>query len=217
MNKPIFAFDFSCNKPALCIYINGKIDYAVFPSNIDKVTEEKLKSVGINIFNRNLNPISKNSKVSDSELIFVQVGRAKILADMILTYIKNVLERYNISPADVIIANEGFSFASSGNAVLDLSGYKYILMSVLIDNGFTDFRTYAPITIKSTANCSKKGMGKEDMIKAAGAAELRHPFNIAIVETPEILKKKTAWVQCVDDLADAYWCMRTVIRKEEEE
>lgn len=214
MNKPIFAFDFSCSKPAICTYIDNKISYAVFPAKIDDITFEKLKAADIQIFNRNLNPISKNNTLSDSELIIEQVTRAKNLANMIVSYIIQTLENTNHSIDETIIANEGFSFASSGNAVLDLSGYKYILMSHLIDAGFKDFRTFAPITIKKTAGCSKRGMGKEDMIKSAGIAEQGHNFNITIKNTPEKLKKKTAWIQCVDDLADAYWCMRTVIEKD---
>ena len=216
MEKPIFAFDFSCSKPALCILIDHKLEYAVFPANADKVTEEKLNAVNVKVFNRHLDAISKSNKISDSELILMQVSRAKELANMIVSYILDTLKQYSIPPENVIIANEGFSFASSGNAVLDLSGYKYILMSTLIDNGFKDFRTYAPITIKCTAECSKKGMGKDDMIKAAGLSGADHPFNKAISENPESLKKKTAWVPCVDDLADAYWCMRTVLKKENE-
>ena len=212
MSKPIFAFDFSCSKPALCIFIDNKISYAIFPAKIDDITIEKLTDVDIKIFNRNLNPISKKS-LSDSELIIEQVRRAKNLANTIVSYIMQVLTDTNHTIEESIIANEGFSFASSGNAVLDLSGYKYILMSCLIDAGFKDFRTYAPITIKKTAECSKKGMNKEDVIQAAGKAEQNHKFNKAIIDTPEKLKKKTAWVQCVDDLADAYWCMRTVLEK----
>lgn len=210
--QPIFAFDFSCNKPALCINIDGEISYAVFPSKVDKITEEKLTSVGVEVFNRNLDPISKNSTLSDSDLIIEQVSRAKNLADMIVSYIIKRLNEIQYPITDAVIVNEGFSFASSGNAVLDLSGYKYILMSALIDKGFRDFRTYAPITIKKTAECSKKGMGKEEMIQAAGKSGCEHLFNKTIIGNPEALKKKTAWVACVDDLADAYWCMRTVLR-----
>ena len=210
--QPIFAFDFSCSKPALCINIDGEISYAVFPSKVDKITKEKLTSVGVEVFNRNLDPISKNSTLSDSDLIIEQVSRAKNLADMIVSYIIKRLDEIQCPITDAVIANEGFSFASSGNAVLDLSGYKYILMSALIDKGFRDFRTYAPITIKKTAECSKKGMSKEEMIQAAGKSGCEHLFNKTIIGNPEVLKKKTAWVACVDDLADAYWCMRTVLR-----
>lgn len=214
MSKPIFAFDFSCSKPALCMFIDEKISYAVFPAKIDTITINKLQDADVKVFNRNLEPISKSNKLSDSDLIIEQVMRARNLADMILSYIMQILVETGHTVEESIIANEGFSFASSGNAVLDLSGYKYILMNTLIGAGFKDFRTYAPITIKKTAECSKKGMGKEDMIQAAGKGECNHKFNRTILEKPWALKKKTAWVSCVDDLADAYWCMRTVIEKD---
>lgn len=214
MSKPIFALDFSCSKPALCMYIDNKISYAVFPAKADGTTIEKLRTADVYVINRDLEPISKSNKLSDSELIIEQVTRARQLAHMILTCIMQTLDETGHKIEEAIIANEGFSFASSGNAVLDLAGYKYILMNELINAGFRDFRTYAPITIKKTAECSKKGMGKEDMIQAAGKAELNHKFNRLISEKPEELKKKTAWIPCVDDLADAYWCMRTVIEKD---
>ena len=83
-----------------------------------------------------------------------------------------------------------------------------------MEDGFKQFYTYAPNTIKKTAECSKKGMGKEEMIQAAGNMSDTHKFNDAIKNDPMSLKKKTAWVPCVDDLADAFWCMRTYIEKE---
>lgn len=211
--KPIFAFDFSCSKPAVCVNIDGSLTYAVFPAKIDAVAKDKLEAAGVEVLDRGLEPVSKSGGLSDSDLIIEQVVRARDLAEAISSYITDILDDVGMGPEDAVIANEGFSFASSGNAVLDLSGYKYILMSALIDKGFKDFRTYAPITIKKTAECSKKGMGKEEMIQAAGRHKV-HAFNKAISEDPQALKKKTAWVQCVDDLADAYWCMRTVIEKE---
>ena len=126
-------------------------------------------------------------------LIIEQVSRAKDLADMIVSYIIKRLDEIQCPITDAVIANEGFSFASSGNAVLDLSGYKYILMSALIDKGFKDFRTYAPITIKKTAECSKKGMGKEEMIQAAGKSGCEHPFNKAIIDNPPGWPAWTIW------------------------
>ena len=39
-----------------------------------------------------------------------------------------ILEKNNLTPNEAIISNEGFAFAAKGDAALDLSGYKYILM-----------------------------------------------------------------------------------------
>ena len=204
-HSPIFAFDFSMNKPAMCCLVEDKISFYAWPLKLDKVTDEKLCSCDVNIFDRHLEPI-KDKSLDESELILEHVTRASNLAKLIVDTIFEILKPYNYNIDDIIIANEGFAFAAKGDAALDLSGYKYILMKELISNGFKNFKTYSPITIKATAGCAKKGMGKED--------NDLHLFIHTIWGHNEILRKKTSYVQCVDDLTDAYWCLKTVVKKE---
>lgn len=214
MHIPIIAFDFSCNKPAACCLIDNNITYFTWPLNMDDKTKDKLSMVNVIIKDRNLSSMS-DSEFNEHSLIYEHVKRAKALAELIVDDIKNILmEKGYTDFSNVVIANEGFSFASNGDAALDLAGYKYILMDKLVENGFTNLKTYAPITIKSTAGCAKRGMGKAEMIAAAGENTQKHLFNKILCENPQALKKKTAFVSCVDDLADAYWCMKTVIKKE---
>jgi len=211
---PIFAFDFSMNKPAMCCLIENEIQFYIWPLTIDKVAYERLELCNINIVDRKLSPI-KDKSLDESELIIEHVTRATNLAKMIVKTILDILKPYDYNIEDIIIANEGFAFAASGDAVLDLSGYKYILMKELIDNGFKNFKTYSPISIKSTADCAKKGMKKEDMIAALGKENNDlHLFIHTIWGHNEILRKKTSYVMCVDDLTDAYWCLKTVVKKE---
>ena len=214
-HKPIFAFDFSMNKPAMACLIENELSFYIWPLNIDKVAQEKLDSCDINIVNRKLNPI-KDKSLNESELIIEHVARSTNLAKLIVGTILKIIRPYNYNIDDIIIANEGFAFAAKGDAALDLSGYKYILMKELIDNGFSNFKTYSPITIKSTAGCAKKGMKKDDMITALGNEDNDlHLFIHTIRDHNDILKKKTSYVMCVDDLADAYWCLKTVVKKED--
>ena len=214
-HKPIFAFDFSMNKPAMACLIENELSFYIWPLNIDKVTQEKLDSCDINIVNRKLNPI-KDKSLNESELIIEHVTRSTNLAKLIVGTILKIIRPYNYNIDDIIIANEGFAFAAKGDAALDLSGYKYILMKELIDNGFSNFKTYSPITIKSTAGCAKKGMKKDDMITALGNEDNDlHLFIHIIRDHNDILKKKTSYVMCVDNLADAYWCLKTVVKKED--
>ena len=214
-HTPIFAFDFSMNKPAMACLIENELSFYIWPLNIDKVAQEKLDSCDINIVNRKLNPI-KDKSLNESELIIEHVTRSTKLAKMIVGTILKIIRPYNYNIDDIIIANEGFAFAAKGDAALDLSGYKYILMKELIDNGFSNFKTYSPITIKSTAGCAKKGMKKDDMITALGNEDNDlHLFIHTIRDHNDILKKKTSYVMCVDDLADAYWCLKTVVKKED--
>lgn len=213
---PIFAFDFSMIKPAMTALINGKIIIYIWPSSIDSKSQEILSDAGINIINRNL-PKMKDGEFNEHTLILEHIKRSSELADTILGTILRILSEYSpgTDPSEAIISNEGFAFAAKGDAALDLSGYKYILMNTLYNAGFRKFRTYAPITLKKTAGCSKKGLGKDAMINALSNEEKGlHPFIDIAREHPEFLKKKTAFVTCADDIADSYWCLKTTMEKE---
>lgn len=213
-HNPIFAFDFSMNKPAMACLIENELSFYAWPLTIDKVALEKLESCDVTVIDRKLEPI-KDKMYNESELIIEHVTRSTELAKMIVKTMLKILRPYKINLDDVIVANEGFAFAAKGDAVLDLSGYKYILMKELIDNGFKNFKTYSPISIKSTAGCAKKGMKKDDMITALGNEDNDlHLFIHTIWGHNDVLRKKTSYVMCVDDLTDAYWCLKTVVKKE---
>ncbi len=214
--KPIFAFDFSMNKPAMAALIDGKLSFYVWASSIDAKSYEILSSCGINVVDRGL-PKMKDGEYNDHELILEHIRRSTDLSKRITEKIKELLKENapDVPYDDIIISNEAFAFSAKGDATLDLSGYKYILMYHLIEAGFKNFRTYSPITLKKTAGCSKKGMGKDDMINSLGKEpENIHPFIDIIRTKPELLKKKTAYVMCSDDIADSYWCLKTTIEKE---
>lgn len=216
MSLAIFAFDFSMNKPAMTSFVDGVLDFYVWPSTIDEKSYNSLIFSDVNVYNRNLPPI-KDKCFNQHSLILEHVNRSVNLADIIVKTIDRIITSKNIDKKNVIIANEGFAFSAKGDAVLDLSGYKYILMDRLISKGYTNFRTYSPITIKQVAGCSKKGLGKDSMITAFGKEYdtnipyKKHTILHNIKEDPQILKKKTNYVLCVDDIADSYWCMRTTL------
>lgn len=215
MNYSLFAFDFSMSKPALCTYVNNKIDFYCFPMNLDDKSITKLEDVNVKVYNRGLNSIDKKNFNSNS-LVLEHIKRANELSEMILKVILDIVDKNNIDKENVIIASEGLSFASKGDAMLDLSGYKYVLLSKLYSQGFTNIKTYSPISIKSVAGCAKKGeKGKLPMItKIMEEKPNIHNFIDCLKYSPEELKKKTAFVNCVDDLVDAYWCLKTTIEKE---
>lgn len=214
-NKTIFAFDFSMSKPALCVYIDKKIYFYCFPTDIDKVSYDKLVNNNVNVYNRELKPINKNS-FNSHELVLEHIQRANDLSNKIIYVINSLLKKFEIENKDVIISTEGLSFASKGDAILDLSGYKYVLLSKLKELGFNNIKTYSPITIKSIAGCTKKNeYGKLSMIEKIREENSNiHTFIDCLKNEPDKLKKKTAFVKCVDDLVDAYWCLKTTIEKE---
>ena len=204
------------NKPAMSALINGKLSFHVWAASIDRKSMEILEDCGISVIDRGL-PKMKDGMFDEHELILEHIRRSESLADMILSTIRDLLEKESPDTPyeDVIISNEGFAFSAKGDAALDLSGYKYILMHTLISAGFRNFRTFSPITLKKTAGCSKKGLGKDDMIMALAKEDKGlHPFIDIIRESPNLLKKKTAFVTCADDIADSYWCLKTTMEKE---
>ena len=219
MCKAIFAFDFSMNKPAMTVYCNNKLDFYVWPSDIDEKSYNTLTFANVNVTNRHL-PSMKETKHSQHTLILEHVNRAVDLAHIITDTINAIVKINKIDKDSVIIANESFAFSAKGDATLDLSGYKYILMYTLMENGYTNFKTYSPITIKKTADCSKRGLGKDAMITAFGNAfdkdtpHKNHFLMETLLNNPQNLKKKTNYVLCMDDLADSYWCMRTALNDE---
>jgi hypothetical protein len=210
MIRAIFAFDFSCNKPAMTSYINGVINFYVWPSEIDDKSYDRLTSCDVIIHNRNLEKIKEKS-LDQHELILEHTHRAIDLSNIILDLIDYLVHENNIDKDDVIIANEGFAFSAKGDAALQLAGYKYILMERLIDRGYKNLKTYSPITIKKTAGCSKKGLGKDAMIEAMSRQDDDHHLISILKNDPDYLKKKSNYVLCMDDIADSYWNLKTCI------
>lgn len=210
MIRAIFAFDFSCNKPAMTSYINGVINFYVWPSEIDDKSYDRLTSCDVIIHNRNLEKIKEKS-LDQHELILEHTHRAIDLSNIILDLIDYLVHENNIDKDDVIIANEGFAFSAKGDAALQLAGYKYILMERLIDRGYKNLKTYSPITIKKTAGCSKKGLGKDAMIEAMSKQDDDHHLISILKNDPDYLKKKSNYVLCMDDIADSYWNLKTCI------
>lgn|SRR5574344_1313533 len=214
MSQTLIAFDFSMSKPAMCAVINGKMSFDVWPAEMSEKDAAILEACGVTVSPRGLEPLSTKN-FNEHTLILEHVRRASALAETICGRIGDLLRDAGIeSYEDVYVANEGFAFGSAGTATLDLSGYKYILMDRLIASGFRLFRTYAPIQIKHTAGCAKKGMGKDDMILAMGAQRCTHPIMRMLADNPQALRKKTNFMKCVDDIADSYWCLRTLMERE---
>ena len=211
MCKAIFAFDFSCNKPAMTSYINDVIEFYVWPSDIDDKSYERLTSCDVNIFDRKLESI-KDKSLDQHELILEHVDRAINLSEIILQTIDNLILDNNLSKDDVVIANEGFAFSAKGDAALQLSGYKYVLMEALMKHGYTNLKTYSPTTIKKTAECSKKGLGKNAMIEAMARQDIDHHLIKILHDDPDYLKKRSNYVLCMDDIADSFWNLKTCMK-----
>lgn len=213
--KTIISFDFSINKPAMCIYHNNKLYFYTWPLNIDNKSIEILRQCDVNVYNRNLQPINKKQYDSNS-LVYEHVKRSSSLTNLIINDIMSFIKFHNIDKKNIIISSEGLSYASNGDATLNLAAYKQVLLTKLYENDLVNIKTYSPITIKATAGKSKKGEGsKTSMIDAIKEEEKNHKFIEILSTNDNLLKKKTAYIQTVDDLVDAYWCLKTTLKKED--
>jgi hypothetical protein len=202
-------FDFSCNKPALTILKDNIYSFYFFPLDIDKVSIEKMNKCNINVFNRTRSELNKNANSSDKFRWHIEM--ANQLSESIMFVLEPLIKNNKVS-----IAFEGSSFGSKGDAGLQLAGYRYILVNELGKKyGLSNIYTYAPLTIKSVAGCaSKDNRGKDSMIKAFIESNIEHEFWFQLKYNDHLLRKKTNYIQGVDDLIDSYWVLETMRIKE---
>jgi len=203
----ILGIDFSINKPALCIYDEGEYTFYSWPFGLSEKLKTIYREAGVNLVDRT---DVKYKGTDSSEKMRWEVRNAIELTDLIITSLPDGYAK------DWKIAFEGLSFGSRGNVVLQLGGYKYMLMTAFFNEcvPFENMFTYAPITIKKTAGCSKKGMGKKDMIDAFVHDSAPNSLKNAILNDPDKFKKKTGtWIDHLDDLVDAYWAIETYKEK----
>jgi len=204
--QTLIGCDFSINKPAACILTNNQYRFISWPYGLSKSQIEIYQKSPITIIDREDNK-QKGDNVSDK--LRYEVKNAKYLANLILRSLKDFINE------ETFIAFEGLSYGSKGDVVLQLGGYKYILMDVLssvipLENMFT----YAPITIKKTAGCSKKGTTKADMIEAFKIMPTE--FSKHLRENEGSFKTKGTkgnWIIHLDDIVDSFWALETLREK----
>lgn len=109
---------------------------------------------------------------------------------------------------------EGFSFASTGNRLAQISGYQWTLRWELKKIGMKteQFWIFSPMTVKATAG--KGNFKKEEMIQAFIDCDdpvlQNNSFHKAIKNHPEQFQtKKGVWLKPIDDIIDSWWVMKT--------
>lgn len=216
MEKLLIGVDFSINKPAMTILYNGEYTFMAWPLSMSHNLVESYKSVNIDIFNRGLEEIKKD-KMTSSELALTHVTRSLHLADIIVNYIRNFILSHNMTDYEIILASEGLSFGSFGNAALDLASYKGVFLAFLyktFGDRISGLFTYPPISLKSTAGCACKDKikDKKAMVHAFINEPVEHPFRTAL-ENGRFLAKKN-YMMCVDDIVDSYFALKTLMTRE---
>lgn len=212
MTKPIYrkiiGADFSIKKPAVCIYDGKNYSFISWPHELSPKIVNLMRESGVNVIDRT----DVRTKENDvSEKMRNEVRNAMYLAKLICDTLAPHLT------TDTAISFEGLSYGSSGDAQLQLSSYKYMLMAELskrvpLENMFT----YSPISIKSVAGCSKKGMTKSDVIESFLVNSNETVFANEVRKNRTAFKKKNSenWVDHLDDIVDSYWVTETLRVKE---
>lgn len=204
----IIGFDFSINKPAACVFSNNKYEFFGWPYGLKEKVHEIYREADVNIITR-----TDNKETGDNihEQMRYQVENAMYLSNLIRESLRPYLNR------NTLLSFEGLSYASTGANVLQLGGYKYMLMQALSEHvPLSNMFTYTPITVKSVAGCAKRGMGKTEMINAFIKDGPDCKLRFTLSENPEKFQSSKAknWLVHMDDLVDSYWVLETLRKKE---
>jgi hypothetical protein len=209
----IFGVDFSIKSPAVCIrYTDGTLDFLSFPRT--DVIKEDLE-ITLNACDVLVTKLQKEPSLPKTAIL---TERERSSLNDSWMEVSAIMEAIKECEDDCIEkwAIEGFSFASTGNRLAQLSGYQWLLrhdLSITFGLKAEDMWVFAPMTVKATAG--KGNFKKEQMIDAFLAEEdpgLReHPFWQKITTDPSSFQnKKGAWLKPIDDIIDSYWILRTL-------
>ena len=136
---------------------------------------------------------------------------------MIIEDIDNFIKNQGLEDYDLYVCSEGLSYASKGDATLNLATYKGVLLSKIYEHYGDHLRrlfTYPPISLKATAECAGKDdiKDKSKMIKKYILENNQIKMRLCLANDMLIAKKN--YITGVDDIVDSYWALKTMVKKE---
>ena len=136
---------------------------------------------------------------------------------MIIEDIDNFIKNQGLEDYDLYVCSEGLSYASKGDAALNLATYKGVLLSKIYEHYGDHLRrlfTYPPISLKATAGCAGKDdiKDKSKMIKKYILENNQIKMRLCLANNMLIAKKN--YITGVDDIVDSYWALKTMVKKE---
>ena len=215
--KIYIGFDFSMNKPAATIYWNKRYFFYFWPLKLQENKVQSYSEAGVVVHHRNLDSLQEKG-IESSKLVLIHTIRSLNLANLIINDIDSLIhETLKLEDYELYICSEGLSFASKGNATLNLATYKGVLLAKLYEH-FGDnlirLFTYAPITIKATAGCASKNKVKSKFPMIDAFINLNNNIPLRQKLEQGELKLNINYFQGVDDLIDSYWALQTMVKKE---
>ena len=217
MDKVLIGFDFSMNKPAATIYFRGQYYHYFWPLKITNKQQKMYEDADVSIVNRNMSSVDTKT-VENSQLVLIHTIRSTDLANLIINDIDELItNKFELTDYELYVCSEGLSYASKGDATLNLATYKGVLLSKIYEHygdHLVRLYTYSPITLKATAGCSSKEdrADKTKMIKKY--ISQNNDIKLRICLANGYMKAITYYIAGFDDLVDSYWALKTMMQKE---
>lgn len=203
----ILGIDFSIKSTAAALLAGGTYTFYTF-ARTDVIKEDvslALRAAGVVVHSIPSEPVlPKKASIAERERSSLQDASALIPG--ITQWFRYLdIKAYGI---------EGFSFASTGNRLAQISGYQWVLRWEMLKAGIPPerFWIFSPMTVKATAG--KGNYNKDEMIAAFLASDdlalQQSGLWSALTHHPGLFQnKKGGWLKPVDDLIDAYFVLKT--------
>jgi hypothetical protein len=205
--------DFSIKSPAVSLVKNQEdLLFFCFPrtGTAKEKVLENLTAAGVYVLQlTNEPPLAKKASIAERERSSLMDAKMQVESVFLR------VESHHMNES-VTVGIEGFSFASTGNRLAQISGYQWLLRYLYLTQGQMapeNFHVFSPMTVKATAG--KGNFKKEEMIAAFLSSDDKrltsNPFWLAMKNTPELFQnKKGGWEKPIDDIVDSYWVLRTL-------
>jgi len=210
--KTLVGIDFSLNSPAFCILKENEFTWGSLTRS--ERTAESLKK-------NSKKPYSVLSEDKSGDFVLMFMGKSKLpdeysererikidyfqeLVDSFWSEIENIC-----SGDDIIVAMEGLSFASNGNALIDISMATALLRKKIVDHtGSENFHVFSPTSIKKFAY---KGNAKKHELYSSLIERNFTETNLGSF-TKVLEENKDEWItpsgnvnKPLDDIIDSTW------------
>ena len=203
--------DFSLTSPAFCVFKDGKYNWGSL-TRTDRTSESLRKSKDKPYAILEGDPSIDLFFLTKKEMPTEYSARERVKID----YFQDIVDVfwYHIEPfiegEDVYIAMEGLSFASNGNALIDISMATALMRKKIVDRvGSKNFYVFPPTAIKKFAG--KRNLKKDEMYyalikKSENLGEdFSHFTDIISANSSSWITKSRQVNKPIDDLVDASW------------
>jgi len=203
--------DFSLTSPAFCVLKDGKYTWGSL-TRTDRTSESLRKSKDKPYAILDGDPSIDLFFLTKKEMPEEYSARERVKID----YFQDIVDVfwYHIEPflddEEIYIAMEGLSFASNGNALIDISMATALVRKKIVDRiGSSRFYVFPPTAIKKFAG--KGNLKKDEMYHALVkkspevGGNFSHFTDIISAHSSSWITKSNQVNKPIDDLVDASW------------